>query len=99
MSMTAHTCSKYEVEHKGLSDWACFQNFVQWIVANDLEAEVYLYHNGNIQASDWFEFNKKRLSEFRDHEKYDKKWDKLIEYMLTDSDPNNDFVRVELIIN
>ena len=24
MSITAYTCSKYEVEHKGLSGWECF---------------------------------------------------------------------------
>jgi hypothetical protein len=94
--MTAHTCSKYEVEYTGLSDWECFQNFVQWITENDLEAEVYLCYNEDIQVSDWFEFNKKRLAAFKNHEKYDKKWDKLIEYMLTDSDPNKSFVRVEL---
>jgi hypothetical protein len=94
--MKARTCSKYEVEYKDLSDWEYFHAFVQWITDNDLELEVHLCYNGDILVSDWFEFDKQYLTELKNHEKYDKKWDKLIDYMLLDSDLKKSFVRVEL---
>lgn len=96
MSMIAHICSKYTVKYKVLEDWKLFEDFVRWIVANNLESEVNLCYNDDIHISDWFEFHKQGLKQLKLHKKYNNTWDKIIEYMLTDSDPNIPFVRVEV---
>lgn len=96
MSMKAHICSKYTVKYEILEDWKLFEDFVRWIVANNLESEVNLCYNDDIHMSDWFEFHKQGLQQLKLHNKYDKAWDSIIEYMLTDSDPDIPFVRVEI---